>query len=195
VNARQNTKLRGVGHVGEVKALIIAAVTTFVVASSGSAFAQGFDLSQFLGGGGSGGGGGGGGLSQLFGGGAGGGGGPRHQLQNSQQGNDSGVEVDRSAPPFTGKFSGRQEDQGAESTITAQFACYPASDVDIPQARTFVCYSGGSNAGGPPTAGGPPAYGPPDGGPQAYGRSGGGSPPPYGPPAGGPPNGPPPDIE
>jgi hypothetical protein len=173
----------------------IAVFTTLMLTCAGPAFAQGFDLGQFLGGGNGGGGNGGGGgpLSQLFGGG--GGGGQRQQRQNQQQNNASGIEVDRSAPPFTGKFSGKQEDQGAESTITAQFACYPASDVDIPQARTFVCYTGGSGAGGPPPAGGPSAYGPPDGGPQAYGRSGGGSPPPYGPPPGGPPNGPPPDIE
>ena len=46
----------------------------------------------------------------------------------------SGISVERSAPPFTGKFTGQQDSQGMQSSITAQFACYPASDSDIPQA-------------------------------------------------------------
>jgi hypothetical protein len=105
------------------------------------------------------------------------------------------VSVDRGSPPFTGKFSGKQNDQGAETTMTTQFACYPASDSDIPQARAFVCYTGGSNGGGAPGAGGgPPRYGSSNGGPPPYGPPpGSGSD--YGPPGGGPPNGPPPGVE
>ena len=188
--------VRSLRLMDEFRAAIIAAVTILLVTCSGQAFAQGFDLSQFLGGGG-GGGAGGGPLSQLFGGGSGGnGGGGRHQQQNSQQGNGSGVTMDRSAPPFTGKFTGKQEEQGAESTITTQFACYPASDSNIPQARTFVCYTGGSDAGGPPPGGAPTSYGPPpNGGPPPYGSANAG-PPPYGPPSyGPPPGGPPSGIE
>jgi hypothetical protein len=173
-----------------------------LVTWSGNAFAQGFSLGQLFGGGGNGGGGssgGGGGygggssggsgggnpLSQLFGGGSGGG-----QQHQHQQGNASGISVDRSAPPYTGKFAGSQQDQGAETTLSAQFACYPASDADIPQARAFVCYTGGSGGDGPPQ-GGPPPYGASNGGPPPYGPPSGGG---YGPPPGsGPPNGPPPD--
>ena len=177
-----------VGLSSKIKAAMVAVATAFVVACSGNAFAQGFDLGQLFGGGGGGngggygnggggyssGGGGGGPLSGLLGG---VGGGRRHQ--NAQQNDASGISVDRSAAPFTGKFSGKQDEQGAESTITAQFACYPASDADIPGARAFVCYTGGSGAGGPPPAGGPGAY----------------VPPPNSPPFGAARGGPPPDIE
>src|SRR5579872_783969 len=170
----------------------IAALTMFFVALSGQASAQGFNLGQLLGGGGSGGGGGGvssggggGGLSQLFGGGS-SGGGSRHQNSGG-----SSISVDRGSPPYTGKFVGKQEDQGIQDTMTAQFACYPASDSDIPQSRAFVCYSAPTNesgsAGVPPShrAGGPPPYGPTSGSDASYGPPSGG----------GPTNGPPPDIE
>ena len=124
---------------------------------------QGFDLNQLLGG-------------------AAGGGGSRHQHTDPGQGNGSGISVQRSAPPLTGKFSGKQDDKDAETTLTAQFACYPASDSEIPQAKAYVCYTGGSNGG--PRTGDPPAYGSP------AGRF------PYGPPSGGDPsNGPPSGVE
>ncbi|HXN85157.1 MAG TPA: hypothetical protein VN867_03755 [Candidatus Binataceae bacterium] len=163
---------------GRFGALVIAALAAFFVTLSGQALAQGFDWSQLLGGGGAGG--------------AGGGGGQKRQ--HSGQSNGSGVSVERSAPPFTGKFVGKQEDQGIENTMTAQFACFPANDADIPQTKAFVCYSGGSNSGGADGSGGPPPYGPPNGGPPSYGPPPGGGPP-YGSPNGGPPNGPPPDVE
>jgi hypothetical protein len=73
-----------------------------------------------------------------------------------------------------------------QSSITAEFACYPASDADIPQARAFVCYAGGSNSGDSPSSGGPPngaSYG------HAGGRSG------DSPSDSGAPNGPPPGVE
>ena len=131
---------------GTLAILVLATLTAFLLASSGQASAQGLGLGQLLGGSGGGngggngnGGGGGGGLSQLFGGGS--GSSSRHQHSNSE----SGISVERSAPPFTGKFTGKQDSQGMESTITAQFACYPASDADIPQAKAFVCYTAGSN--------------------------------------------------
>jgi hypothetical protein len=150
-------------------AAAIAALMTFFVALSGQALAQGFNLGQLLGGGGGGGGGD-----------DGGGGGSRHQRSDG-----SGVSVERSAPPFTGKFTGKQEDRGAETTMTAQFACYPAHDADIPQSNAFLCYTGGSNAGSPPPRGSSDrgAYGPPGGGPG------------YGPPDGSAPNGPPSGVE
>jgi hypothetical protein len=125
----------------EFRVAVIVAVTTFLLTASGQALAQGFDLSQLLGG-------------------AGGGGGSRHQHTDGGQGNGSGISVQRSVPPLTGKFSGKQDDKDAEITLTAQFACYPANDSDIPQARAYVCYTGGSNNGGPRTVD-PPAYGSP----------------------------------
>ncbi len=182
------TKLR-IWSSGRLGMAVFAALTAFLLASSGNASAQGFDLSQLFGGGGNGGGGGGGGgggLGSLFGG---GGGGQRHQSQS----NGGGISVERSAPPLTGKFTGKQDSDGMQSTITAQFACYPAHDADIPQSNAFVCYTGNQAGGGPPS-GGPAAangYGPPSGG---YGPPPNGGPG-YGPPDGGPPNGPPPGVE
>ena len=133
--------------------IAIVILTAAFIASVGPAFAQGFDLGQLFGGGGT------------------GGGGSRHQRTNSGQGDGSAISVERSAPPFTGKFSGKQDDQGAETTLTAQFACYPASDSDIPQAKAFVCYtapakannqSGAAAAYGPPPDAGTPSGAPPD---------------------------------
>lgn len=169
---------------GKTGAAALAAVMGIFMSLSGQAFAQGFDWSQLLGGGGGGGAGG-------------GGGGQRHQ--HSGQSGGSGVTVDRGSPPYTGKFVGKQEDQGIENTMTAELACYPATDSDIPQSKAFVCYTPGTN--GNNSSGGGSSYGPPGGGGSyghsgdggSYGPSGGGSP--YGPPAGGPPNGPPPGIE
>jgi hypothetical protein len=162
---------------GRLATSAFAVLTAFLLASSSQASAQGFGLGQLFGGSGGGNGGGngnssgGGGLSQLFGGGSGGGNGSRHQLSGQSDG--SGISVERSAAPFNGKFTGQQDSQGMQSSITAQFACYPASDYDIPQAKAFVCYAG-SNGGEH------------RGGPEGHA---------YGPPANGPPNGPPPDIE
>ena len=172
-----------------------AATALTIMIWSGSAFAQGFDWSQLLGGGGSptSGGGGmggnsGGGLSQLFGGGNGAGQG-RAWNRSAPQSSPGAISVERSAPPFTGKFSGSQNDQGAQTTITAQFSCYPASDADIPQSRAFVCYTAPSGQSGPagwPSYGGPsslPSYGPPRAVDPRYSSSAG------------PPTNPPPDIE
>lgn len=192
---------------GRLGMAALVALTAVVLASSGNACAQGFDLSQLLGGGGGNsgggangggnGGGGGGGLGSLFGGG--GGGGQRRQPQSQPDG--GGISVERTAPPLTGKFTGKQDSDGMQSTITAQFACYPAHDADIPQSNAFVCYTGNQGAGGPPSGGpaasgyGPPSggYGPPPSGGPGYGPSASG--PGYGPPDGGPPNGPPPGVE
>jgi len=164
-----------------VYGVVVLALT--IAISCGSAFAQGFDWSQLLGGGPSAnsGAGSGGGLSQLFGGGNGAPQGPN--WNRPAQPNGPGISVERDAPPFTGKFSGTQNDQGAQTTITAQFACYPASDTDIPQARAFVCYTAPSKQTNTPAYGPPPnAYGPPPGG-RTYGANGSA------------PNAPPPDIE
>ena len=159
--------------IGRCSTAAIAALIAFLVALSGQAFAQGFDWSQLLGGAG---------------------GGQRRQY--SGQSGGSGVSVDRGSPPYTGKFVGKKEDQGIENTMTAQFACFPASDADIPQSKAFVCYTApareNGSAGGPPYGppGDAPPYGPPpDGGPPYGPPPGGGSG--YGSPSGGPPNGPP----
>ena len=141
---------------GRFGASAIAVLAAFFLTLSGQACAQGFDWSQLFGGGGTG-----------------GGGGQMHQ--HSGQPGGSGVIVERKALPFTGKFSGKQEDQGIENTMTAQFACYPASDSDIPQSKAFVCYSAPTNENGSAVS-------------SPFRRAGGD------PPAGSP-NGPPPDIE
>jgi len=169
--------------IGRCSTAAIAALIAFLVALSGQAFAQGFDWSQLLGGGGQGG--------------AGGGGGGQKRQQSGQSGG-SGVSVDRGSPPYTGKFVGKKEDQGIENTMTAQFACFPATDTDIPQSKAFICYTaptkdngsaGGSSYG--PSGGG---YGPPPRSGSGYGPPAGGGQ--YGPPPdGGPPNGPPPGVE
>ena len=129
--------------------IALAALLASVLMMPAPAFAQGFGLGQLFGGSGGGGGGNssdGGGLSQLFGG---GGGGQRHQ--RSQQSDGSGISVDRGAPPYTGKFTGKQDTEGMQSSITADFACYPAHDADIPQTNAFVCYTGQSNPNSPPS--------------------------------------------
>jgi len=102
-------------------AVTVTALVAFLVSSPGVSFAQGFNLSQLLGGGSK----------------------QQHGTSGGSN-NQSGVSVQRSAQPFTGKFVGKQEDQGAEISMTAQFACYPASDSALPQAKTFVCYAAGS---------------------------------------------------
>jgi len=103
-------------------AVAIAALAAFLVAFSGESFAQGFDLSQLLGGG------------------------SKHQRGNSGQSSGGSITVQRGAPPFEGKFVGKQEDLGAETTMTAEFACFPATDPALPKTRTFVCYTAASNA-------------------------------------------------
>jgi hypothetical protein len=163
LDTREDTKLRR-NHrlISRFGAFAIAVLAAFIVTLSGQAYAQGIDWSQLLGGGG-----------------GGAGGGQKHQ--HSGQSSGSGVTVDRGTPPYTGKFVGKKEDQGIENTMTAEFACFPAADTDIPQSKAFVCYTAPAKENG--SAGGPP-YGPPGGAP-SYGP----------PPDGGPPNGPPPGVE
>jgi hypothetical protein len=98
-------------------AVVLAALAACSLALPAISFAQGLDLSQLLGGG-----------SKHHGGGS--------------KSNADGVTVQRAAKPFTGKFVGKQEEQGAETTMTAEFACYPASDSALPQVKAFVCYTG-----------------------------------------------------
>jgi hypothetical protein len=150
MNLRRNHRLIEI-----LAASAIAALAALILPFSGQAFAQGFDWSQLLGGGGGGGGAGGGGA----------GGGPWYQ--HLGQSGSSGVTIDRGSPPFTGKFAGKKEDQGVENTMTAEFACFPATDTDIPQGKAFVCYTAppreNASAGAPPygPSGGAPSYGPP----------------------------------
>ena len=151
MNLRRNHRLIGI-----FGASAIAVLAAFILPFSGQAFAQGFDWSQLLGGGGG---------SGAGGSGAGGGGaGGAPWYQHLGQSSASGVTIDRGSPPFTGKFAGRKEEQGIENTMTAEFACFPATDTDIPQGKAFVCYtapprenaSAGAPSYGPPTRGGPP---------------------------------------
>jgi hypothetical protein len=84
------------------------------------------------------------------------GGGSSHSGHSSSSGqSNSGVTVQRNAPPYVGSFSGQRTqtaqatDSGASSgtgqtapaSLSAQFACYPARDSALPQTKTFVCYS------------------------------------------------------
>jgi len=158
MNLRRNHRLIGI-----FRASAIAALAAFFLPFSGQAFAQGFDWSQLLGGGGGSGAGG----SGTGGGGAGGAPWYQHLGQSVGQSGASGVTIDRGSPPYTGKFAGKKEDQGMENTMTAEFACFPATDTDIPQGKAFVCYTAppreNASAGAPPygPAGGAPSYGPP----------------------------------
>jgi hypothetical protein len=74
-------------------------------------------------------------------------------LDNSGESNGgAGVSVQRNASPFKGKFVGEQKEQDAETTITAEFACYPASDSALPQTKAFVCYMAASKTNNPSEA-------------------------------------------
>ena len=94
------------------------------LASPGLSFAQSF-----------------GGLSNLLGGGS---SGQKHT-------HSSAVTVDRADQPFIGKFSGTQQ-TAATTTLSAQFACYPAHDSALPQNQAYLCYvaAGGSPSGEAP---------------------------------------------
>ena len=92
-------------------------VLLFCLASPGSSRAQGFDVSQLLGGAG---------LGGLTG--------------NSGQSN-APITVQRNAPPYTGNFSGKESTASVTKTLDAKFACYPAHDPAFDQTETFVCYA------------------------------------------------------
>lgn len=96
-------------------------------------------------------------------------GGSKHKKKNSSQSN-SGVTVQRNANPYVGQFIGKrtpkstsgqnsqtgsgdnsqtgqssQSDQSSKpkppTSLTTQFACYPATDSAMPQTKAFMCYS------------------------------------------------------
>jgi hypothetical protein len=105
-------------------AVSIATLACLLAVLPGNSLAQGLNLSQLLGGS------------------------STHHRSSSGQSNEGGVTVQRSASPFTGKFVGEQEDQGADTKMTAQFACYPATDSALPQAKAFMCYTAASKPSG-----------------------------------------------
>jgi len=123
----------GSGVVGRASVAIVALIS-LLIAGFGETFAQGLDLSQLLGGGSGQSPSQGLGLPQLLGGGA------SRQQRGSGNSNGNELTVQRGVSPFDGKFVGKQEDQGAETTMTVQFACYPANDSALPQTRVFACY-------------------------------------------------------
>ena len=135
----------GGGGVGRASVAIVGLISV-LIACFGETFAQGLDLSQLLGGGSGQSSSQGLGLSQFLGGGA------RRQQGGSPNSNGSELTVQRGVPPFEGKFVGKQEDQGTETTMTVQFACYPANDTALPQARVFACYGPTPKAKSPPGA-------------------------------------------
>ena len=88
------------------------------------------------------------------------GGGSKHKKSSDQS--NSGVTVQRNANPYVGQFVGKripkpnsgdnsqtgqssQSDQSSKpkppTSLTAQFACYPAKDAAMPQTKAFMCYS------------------------------------------------------
>jgi len=80
-----------------------------------------------------------GGLGQLFGG---GGGGSRYQQRNSNSNQpSSAITVERNIAPFVGRFAGKQKASSYQGDLNANFACYPAHDAELPESRTFVCYT------------------------------------------------------
>ena len=84
----------------------------------------------------------------------------RHQHSNSE----SGISVERSAPPFTGKFTGKQDSRrDAKLPSRPSSHAIRRSDADIPQSKAFVCYTAGINAEAILAAAGPTAaaYSPP----------------------------------
>jgi len=89
----------------------------FYLASPGSSRAQGFDVSQLLGGAG---------LGGLTG--------------NSGQQN-SPITVQRNVAPYTGTFSGKESTASETKSLDAKFACYPAHDPAFDQTDTFICYA------------------------------------------------------
>jgi hypothetical protein len=80
----------------------------------GSSQAQGFDVSQLLGG--------------L--------GGHPGQAQTS-----AAVTVERNVAPYTGTFSGKESTWAETKSLDAKFACYPAQDPAFDKTDAFVCYA------------------------------------------------------
>ena len=111
-------------HLKKVAAVTTAGTAFLLIALSGQSFAQNFGgLPQFLGGG--------------------------QKQSHSSSASGGAVSVQRDATPYIGTFDGKQKEGGANLSLSAQFACYPAHDSALPQSNTYVCYtSGGSSAGG-----------------------------------------------
>src|SRR5271155_3467551 len=82
----------------------------------GSSQAQGFDVSQLLGGVGL--------------------GGHPGQAQTS-----AAVTVERNVAPYTGTFSGKESTGAETKSLDAKFACYPAQDPAFDKTDAFVCYA------------------------------------------------------
>lgn len=76
-----------------------------------------------------------GGLGQLL-----GGGGSRYQQRNPSQPSNA-ITVERNVAPFVGRFAGKQKASSYQGDLNANFACYPAHDAELPETRTFLCYT------------------------------------------------------
>jgi hypothetical protein len=61
---------------------------------------------------------------------------------NSGQAAAAPVTVQRSAPPYTGMFSGKTTTGSETKSLDAKFQCYPAHDPAFEQSDAFVCYAG-----------------------------------------------------
>jgi hypothetical protein len=60
---------------------------------------------------------------------------------NSGQAN-AAVTVQRTSPPYTGMFSGKETTGSETKSLDAKFQCYPAHDPALEQADAFLCYAG-----------------------------------------------------
>jgi len=110
-------------HLNKVTAVTMVGTAFLLMVLSGPSFAQNL-----------------GGLSQFL------GGGQKHSSSSSKSSN--AVTVQRDATPYIGTFDGKQKEGGANLSLSAEFACYPAHDSALPQSNTFVCYTAGTSSTG-----------------------------------------------
>jgi hypothetical protein len=62
-------------------------------------------------------------------------------LSNNSGQASASVAVQRTDPPYTGMFSGKETTGSETKSLDAKFACYPAHDPAFEQTDTFVCYA------------------------------------------------------
>jgi hypothetical protein len=62
-------------------------------------------------------------------------------LSNNSGQASAPITVQRSTPPYTGMFSGKETTGSETKSLDAKFACYPAHDPAFDQTDTFICYA------------------------------------------------------
>jgi hypothetical protein len=114
-----NTELDRAGYMKITRfTVLVGAIAIFLscLVLQGSSQAQGFDVSQLLGGVGLGG----------------------HPVQAQTS---AAVTVERNVAPYTGTFSGKESTGAETKSLDAKFACYPAQDPAFDKTDAFVCYA------------------------------------------------------